>query len=97
LPVAVLGVDSRQQLEQNWRETLVAVQAVLGDLDPEGLLAAGAPPNEYGAETAFHDPAVEQDEALGLVGALDDRHGQVPDIARVADEPACVPGVGPPG
>jgi hypothetical protein len=47
-------------------------------------------------EGAFQDSAaVEQDEALGLVGGLDDRYGQVPDLARVADEPACVPGVGP--
>src|SRR5215211_5583391 len=47
-------------------------------------------------EGAFHDSAaVEQDNALGLVGALDDRHGQVPDLARVTDEPAWVPGVGP--
>ncbi len=49
-------------------------------------------------EGAFHDPAaVEQDEVLGLVGALDDRYGQVSDLARVADKMACVPSVGPPG
>jgi hypothetical protein len=54
---------------------------------------------EFGqpGEAAFHDPAaVEQDEALGLAGALDDRHGQVPELARVTDEPAWVPGVGHP-
>src|SRR5215213_4580461 len=54
----------------------------------EGLVVAYEA-TDFGqpGEGAFHDSAaVEQDEALGLVGALDDRHGQVPDPARVADE-----------
>jgi hypothetical protein len=87
-----IGVDIRVEIDFAlwWRRSRSWLRGWEGLVDAYVAAELGQP-----GEGAFHDPAaVEQDEALGLVGVLDDRHGQVPDLARVAD-PAYVSGVGP--
>ncbi|GAA4758337.1 hypothetical protein GCM10023328_47550 [Modestobacter marinus] len=45
-------MSSPEELQAVWRQTSRAVAAVVDQLDPEGLLAGGAPGDEYAAEAA---------------------------------------------
>lgn len=73
-----------EELQAVWRETSRAVAAVVDQLDPEGLLASGAPRDEYAAEAAELTRLVIRDaiEAAIILAYWESQFGPGSHLAR---------------